>query len=85
MQGLLDAFSGLRQGSIERLRGFDLKESDYAKTGIHPSLGRVTLRQLLSTWVAHDLNHLGQVAEVMARQYKIEVGPWKESLPILGP
>jgi uncharacterized damage-inducible protein DinB len=81
---LLDVFAQLRQSSIARLWELQISDVDLKKTGIHPSLGEVTLRQLLATWVAHDLNHLGQVAEVMARQYRLEVGPWSEMLDILG-
>ena len=81
---LLQTFRDLRRSNVEKLRSLGLTERQYDTTGIHPSLGNVTLRQLLATWVAHDLNHLGQIAQVMARQYKIEVGPWRESLDILG-
>jgi uncharacterized damage-inducible protein DinB len=84
IQELLDTFLHLRKESINHLRAMRLSKSDYDKTGEHPDLGTVTLRQLLATWVAHDLNHLGQIAEVMARQYKVEVGPWKDFLDILG-
>jgi len=79
---LLDTFRNLRRSNVENLRSLSLTE--YDRTGIHPSLGTVNLRQLLATWVAHDLNHLAQIAEVMARQYRLEVGPWRESLDILG-
>ena len=41
--------------------------------------------QHLATWVAHDLNHIGQVVRVMARQYSTAVGPWRAYLSILGP
>ncbi|HSR41999.1 MAG TPA: hypothetical protein VLL48_07505, partial [Longimicrobiales bacterium] len=51
--------------------------------GLHPELGPVTLRQLLSTWVAHDLTHIAQIARVMAKQYRHEVGPWRRYLPLL--
>lgn len=84
MQELLDTFAELRQQSLDRLRALEISETDLDKTGVHPDLGTVTLRQLLATWVAHDLNHLGQIAKVMARQYRPEVGPWKEFLGILG-
>jgi uncharacterized damage-inducible protein DinB len=80
---LLDEFNLLRKGSLERLQALHPTVSDYEKTGIHPTLGEVTLRQLLSTWAVHDLNHLGQIAQVMARQYKVEVGPWRGFLEII--
>ena len=44
------------------------------RKGRHPELGPVTLRQLLSTWVAHDLDHVVQVSRTLARQYTDEVG-----------
>ncbi len=80
---LLSEFEDLRRQNIERLRSLHITETDFDKTGVHPDLGVVTLRQLISTWVAHDLDHLGQIAGVMARQYKEEVGPWREYLGIL--
>ena len=41
------------------------------------------LRQLLASWVAHDLGQVAQVARVMAKQYRDAVGPWRAYLPIL--
>jgi len=76
-------FENLRRQNIARLRSMDIGESDLDRTGIHPELGMVNLRQLISTWVTHDLNHLAQIAEVMARQHKHQVGPWKAYLGIL--
>jgi hypothetical protein len=43
----------------------------------------VTLSQLLSTWVVHDLGHVGQIVRVMAKQYDQSVGAWKAYLPVL--
>lgn len=53
------------------------------RIGRHPELGRVTARQLLATWVVHDLGHVRQIARVMAKQYADEVGPWRDYLPVL--
>ncbi|MFZ7145895.1 MAG: DinB family protein, partial [Bacteroidota bacterium] len=60
-----------------------IDESDLSREGIHPKFGKVTLRNLLSTWVAHDLNHLSQINRVLANQYNKEVGPWSEYLRII--
>jgi hypothetical protein len=54
-----------------------------ALEGEHPAFGTVTLRQLLATWVAHDLGHIAQIARVMAKQYRDAVGPWRQYLPVL--
>jgi hypothetical protein len=80
---LLAEFEALRKENIAKLRGFNLSPSDFQLQGIHPELGMVTLGQLLATWVAHDLNHIAQIAEFMARQYTYAVGPWRAYLDIL--
>lgn len=81
---LLDTFGRLRAENLDRLVALGLTEADLARSGRHPELGMVTLRQHLATWVAHDLSHVGQVVRVMARQYSTAVGPWRGYLPILG-
>jgi hypothetical protein len=80
---LLATFERLRRESLETLEQLNLTPEMLSKRGTHPELGVVTLSQLLSTWVVHDLGHIGQIARVMARQYKQAVGPWQEYLPIL--
>ncbi len=80
---LLEEFKTLRSLNIEILKSKNLQENDLLKTGIHPSFGAVTLQQLLSTWTVHDLSHIAQITRVMCKQYKEEVGPWINYLPIL--
>lgn len=80
---LLDEFGRLRRRSLEQLLGFELEESQLALEGMHPALGVVTLRQLLATWTAHDLSHVVQVARVMAKRMKGEVGPWVAYLSVM--
>jgi hypothetical protein len=83
LEDLLRVFEELRESNLAELRSLDLKPSDFERKGRHPELGIVTVEQLLATWVAHDLNHLGQLAEVMAGQYNEAVGPWRAYLDIL--
>jgi hypothetical protein len=80
---LLDDFERLRMENLRQLRGLGLTDKHFALPGMHPALGRVTLGQLLATWVVHDLGHLRQVARVMAGRYRDEVGPWAAYLPVL--
>ena len=82
---LLDTFAGLRRQSLERLEALGLSDADLSRCGRHPEFGVVTLGQHLSTWVAHDLGHIGQIVRVMARQYTDAVGPWRAYLSILQP
>jgi len=80
---LLVEFKKRREENIRELKSFALDESKLDKKGIHPELGEVSLSELLSTWVVHDLGHIAQISRVMAKQYKNEVGAWEEYLGIL--
>lgn len=80
---LLDAFTAERARSLAMVEVWHLAASDLHAEGEHPTLGRVTLSQLLSTWVAHDLTHIAQATRVMAKQYRDAVGPWRAMLPIM--
>ncbi len=83
MNQLLAEFKTLRQNNLGKLKSKNLQDADLLKTGIHPSFGPVTLQQLLATWTVHDLSHIAQITRVMCKQYKEEVGPWINYLPIL--
>jgi len=80
---LLDEFGRGRSERLGELRALNLRDEDFARRGRHPSLGVVTLSQLLSTWAAHDLTHLHQISRVMAYQYRGAVGPWSKFLGVL--
>ena len=80
---LLNEFARLREQNLATLRGFDLQPIDLDREGIHPALGTVNLRQLLATWVVHDLNQTHQIAKTLAKRYREEVGPWRKNLAIL--
>lgn len=80
---LLEEFAVLRTGNLETLTSWRISEAQLDLEGVHPELGIVTLRQLLATWVAHDLGHIAQTARVMSKQYRDSVGPWRAYLPIL--
>ena len=83
LESLLAEFARLRSANLELLRSWKLTARQLDLPGEHPSLGRVTLRQLLAGMVVHDLGHVAQVARVMAKQYGGEVGPWVPFLPVL--
>lgn len=80
---LLDEFRMLRQDNLRELAAMRLTDADLDRRGRHPELGLVTLRQLLATWMAHDLDHVVQISRVLARQYSDEVGPWRAYLRII--
>ena len=80
---LLDEFDEVRQNCLATLRSWELSDVQLEMRGIHPEFGEVSLRQLLATWVVHDLTHIRQIATVMARKYDKAVGPWKAYLSIL--
>src|SRR4051812_36669579 len=79
----LDEFAELRRHNLQELAGLRLTPADLARPGLHPELGPVTLGQLLATWVTHDLDHVTQIARVLARQYADAVGPWRAYLRVI--
>jgi hypothetical protein len=83
LEDLMNEFEVVRKKNLAWLRSLNLTEFDFDKRGVHPKFGEVTLRQLLSTWVIHDLTHLSQITRVMAKQYKEEMGPWLEYFRIM--
>jgi hypothetical protein len=83
LDDLLDEFARLRAANLTTLADWRLTDTELALEGEHPEFGVFLLRQLLATWVAHDLGHIAQVARVMAKQYRETVGPWRAYLPIL--
>ncbi len=80
---LLETFSALRRESLSAVGAMGLTDEDLGRRGLHPELGEVTLGQLLATWVVHDLDHVAQVARVMAKAYAGAVGPWGAYLSVL--
>lgn len=83
LDSLLSEFAALRESNLQLLRSWKLTTRELDLPGEHPSIGPVTLRQLFAAWVVHDLGHIAQVARVMAKQYRREVGPWVPYLPVL--
>ena len=80
---LLDEFARVRAENLRELRALNLSPEDLNRRGRHPSLGPVTLSQLIATWPVHDLTHVHQVSRLMAHQYRTAVGPWDQYLGVL--
>ena len=83
MGELLATFAELRRENLAALAGMSLTSADLSRAGQHPEFGEVRLAQLLATWVAHDLNHMAQIIQTMAKVYADAVGPWRVYLSIL--
>ena len=79
---LVERFATLRAENLARLSEL-VTDADLDRRGMHPSLGEVTLRELLATWAVHDLDHVSQIFAGMAGSHDAEVGPWKAYLGIL--
>ena len=79
---LVDRFATLRAQNLAAL-GELITDADLDRRGLHPSLGEVTLRELLATWAVHDLDHISQIHAGLAGSHDADVGPWKAYLGIL--
>jgi len=80
---LIERFAELRAENLRRLGDLVRNDADLDRRGLHPSLGEVTLRELLATWSVHDLDHVSQIFAGMAGSRDADVGPWKAYLGIL--
>lgn len=83
LEDLLDELATLRAENVRTLREIVSEPADLERKGMHPDLGQVTLGELIATWVAHDLDHIVQVARTMAYQYRDAVGPWRAYLSVV--
>ena len=82
LDDLVVQFAALRAANLTSLSEL-VYDGDLDRRGLHPSLGEVTLRELLSTWAVHDLDHVGQIFAGLAGSHDADVGPWKAYLGIL--
>jgi hypothetical protein len=83
---LLDEFERLRLDNLSYLARLNLSSGAagaMTRTGIHPEFGAVTLEQLLSCWVVHDLAHISQISRALVRHHGPDVGPWKKYFSLL--
>jgi hypothetical protein len=80
---LLNEFCDLRSDNLRQLRALNLQPTDLDRRGCHPSLGVVTMSELLAAWASHDLTHLHQMSRTMAHQYREAVGPWRKYLGVM--
>jgi hypothetical protein len=83
LEGLLGDFETKRLESLDTLRSWNLADEQLGLKGIHPEFGDVSLSELIAAWVAHDLTHIRQITQFLAKKYADEVGPWREYLSIL--
>ncbi len=81
-QALLE-FKEIRAVNINKLQALLNPDVHLELKGYHPDFGLVKVKELLSTWVVHDLTHIAQIVRVMAKRYTTDVGPWSEYLGIL--
>lgn len=82
LDDLVERFAALRAENLAALSDL-VTDADLDRRGLHPSLGEVTLRELLATWSVHDLDHIGQIYAGLAGSHDTDVGPWKAYLGIL--
>lgn len=72
---LAERHSVLRAESVALLG--TVTEADLDRTARHAELGRVTLRELLNEWAAHDLMHIVQAERAAMQAFIPGSGPWR--------
>jgi hypothetical protein len=74
---LLTLFAEKRAASLAALDAVGLDADRLRLMGLHPTLGDVTLEELLATWVTHDYAHVLQIARVLEKHFGRWTGPWR--------
>jgi uncharacterized damage-inducible protein DinB len=72
---LLDEFATVRSASATFVE--QLSPADLARTGVHPKIGVVCVRELLHEWLYHDLNHVKQIEQNTQRLLWNQLGNFK--------
>lgn len=80
---LLSLFGEKRAENLEELKSMSLSSSELLKKGLHPEFEEITLKEMLSAWVVHDLGHIVQINRTLAKNYKEEIGPWTKYLTVV--
>ena len=68
-------FARLRAESLHLLE--QITPADFSRIARHPSLGQVTLREMLHTWAAHDLMHTVQAERALMQPFIAGCGRWQ--------
>jgi hypothetical protein len=71
-QSIWMEFLGLRHDYIAMVR--ELKPGDLEKSGVHPKVGVLRVRDLLHEWVYHDRNHTRQLLAVQQERVYPQMG-----------
>jgi DinB family protein len=72
---LVAAFAHARKASLVLFK--QVSDDDLGRTKQHPTLGTVTLAEMLHTWAAHDLNHTVQAERALMQPFLLGCGPWR--------
>ncbi|RIW33615.1 DinB family protein [Bacillus salacetis] len=79
----LHEYKKIRVNNLAKLNEMITSDKVLEYMGEHPDFGEVRVRELLSTWVVHDLTHVSQIVRILAERYRQDVGPWADYLGIL--
>lgn len=71
-QSLWMEFMGLRNSSIALVRS--LTDADMDRSGTHPKVGTLRVRDLLQEWVHHDRNHTKQLLTIQQERAYPQMG-----------
>jgi hypothetical protein len=72
---LVETFARARKASLVLFN--QVTDDDLGRTKQHPTLGIVTLAEMLHTWAAHDLNHTVQAERALMQPFMLGCGPWR--------
>ncbi len=82
-EDLIQTFKNQRFMNLSALKEFNIEKKHLTKLTTYPTLGKITLKEALSTWITHDLDQVYQILRCLCYQSRLDVGPLKKYLEIL--
>jgi uncharacterized damage-inducible protein DinB len=65
IEDLLAEYAAQRAETVDMLS--ELVHWNWARTGRHPTMGKISIRQQVDAWLAHEDEHLAQIASIAGR------------------
>ncbi len=83
INSLLKEFKFLRELNLAEIRRLQIQLSNLNVTEDFSIWGKLSVKELMASWMVHDLSHIAKISRIMANRYETEVGKWSQHLDIL--
>lgn len=83
VNALLKEFKLLRELNVGEIRRLQSEFSDLNRKEDFSIWGKISVKELMASWMIHDLSHISKISKLMANRFEAEVGIYSQHLDIL--